>query len=265
MTYEGCASTLFELFKVHEENAERHRVGRWIAIHMKENDQFAALNAPSRRHIKHLPDLAVWFLYSVTGIDANVPISVLEIVRKASLYKPDITVAAELDNVLKRNLSPALYASASALIRKTKDLAVREALQSQPITNSSAAASLVPLGLSGECARKRKHDAEELVKSGSYQNDAKKAKTHKARLTIFVEAVADVKAQVDQGKKLVPPFKGFMYRAGKVVDCINVCHAGSIDAFLEANKSYSGPSNFEKCSNDVEHSGSFERCASAAI
>ena len=77
-------------------------------------------------------------------------------------------------------------------------------------------------------------------------------------MKVYLDAVADVQAQVRDGKELIDPLKSWSYRAGKVAQCIADCFGNDIDAFLAENQQ--GPlSKFKTCSKGVTHVATFDR------
>ena len=105
---------------------------------------------------------------------------------------------------------------------------------------------------------KRKYNPEDLVAwSLEYPQAVKKARLNKSlQVKLCKQCVGEVRAQVIQGKILQDPVKSFAYKAGRVVDCLEKCYDGSVQAFLEANKTFT-VSRFNQCCNGNKHSASF--------
>jgi len=72
-----------------------------------------------------------------------------------------------------------------------------------------------------------------------------------------MEAVGDVKEQVQRNKILVDPLKSFIYRAGRVISCVDGCHGGDISAFVSANSGIA-LSKFKTCHFGIEHKACFD-------
>jgi len=69
-----------------------------------------------------------------------------------------------------------------------------------------------------------------------------------------VEAKSKVKAK---NMSLGDPLKTWLYRIGKVVDCVQGCHGGSVEAFLESNTTVP-LSKFKTCKSGKEHKACFD-------
>jgi hypothetical protein len=93
--------------------------------------------------------------------------------------------------------------------------------------------------------------------SKNFQQEVKKARKAKIlQVEMLQQAVAEVRLQLLAGKILQDPLRSFAYKAGKVDACVRNCHSGSVEAFLQANKTFS-TSRFQCCSG-IDHSTTFD-------
>jgi hypothetical protein len=74
---------------------------------------------------------------------------------------------------------------------------------------------------------------------------------------VYIDAVAEVQAQIWDGKELVDPLKSWSYHAERVALCVAECFENDIDDFLLAH--LRGLSKF-KCPKGCKHKPTFDHC-----
>jgi hypothetical protein len=147
------------------------------------------------------------------------------------------------------------------LIQLDKDESIKAVMNPLPALEAAGVMpSVAALPDSGKKKRKVA-DCCAAIFTRDYQADAKKVqgKSESNRIEmcrICLAAVEEARQQVHEGKTLVNPMKSWLYRNGKVVDCIKSCHGGSIEAFLAINQVTF--SKFTCCSKGVEHKATFD-------
>jgi len=259
-TYLSDSGTLKALLDRVDKDDMHHRVSEWVPIHIKTTDSFAALNMPSMRFIKPLVELADDFVFK----DLKVPKdgrfgrkSIAQIHQLACAYVPDLSIEEELEAVLKKEVRPEVAAMLINMARKASEekakAAVFHALETAKVPPMTATTSTVGASTSN---KKRKVQNAVTV-SRDYQNNYNATKDRKEKVALLVEAIGEIKKETAQGKILVDPLKTFAYRAAKIVDCVDCCHGGSVDAFVRANSGFT-ISRFA-CSSGVKHQGTFDQ------
>ena len=257
------------------------RVGEWLPIHIETHASYAALNVPSKQFIKSAVDLADWYVFEKLKVPRQPGcMGILEIYQLACEFVPDSTSEQALRKLLEENLPSGILQQALALFSKARDSTIMEAEQrtstilalsgkeNEWLKQASTAAptgiptattiSLPEASGEREASNKRKYDPSEIVAcSIDFQQAVKRARNEKKRqVELLQEALCEVRLRVREGKVLQDPIKSFVYKAGKVDDCVKKCHGGSNKAFLEANKTFT-LSRF-KCCYGKEHSTSFD-------
>jgi hypothetical protein len=170
-----------------------------------------------------------------------------------------------LEKLLQENISsPDVLDAIFQLIQKDKEESLKASLHTLPeeLQGTGIVPSIAPVA--EEPMRKRCKVAgnHQVILSRNYQLECQqhqgKNKENKLSVCqIFVEAVKEAKQQLlNDGKVLVQPLKSWLYRAGKVVQCIETCHQGSIEEFVEANTGIA-LSKFTVCSCGIEHNAVF--------
>lgn len=180
-------------------------------------------------------------------------------------YTPDLSHRNRLEKLLQENISsPDVLDAIFQLIQKDKEESLKASLHTLPeeLQGTGIVPSIAPVA--EEPMRKRCKVAgnHQVILSRNYQLECQqhqgKNKENKLSVCqIFVEAVKEAKQQLlNDGKVLVQPLKSWLYRAGKVVQCIETCHQGSIEEFVEANTGIA-LSKFTVCSCGIEHNAVF--------
>jgi hypothetical protein len=107
-------------------------------------------------------------------------------------------------------------------------------------------------------AKKQKPNPEDCVTlDKDYQALLKKTTNKKQQVSLLIEADKAIHEKVVQGLKLADPLKSWIFKRGKIVACVEDCHGGSIDSFLDANKTVA-MSRFTTCGKGVKHCRSYD-------
>lgn len=260
-TYLSNSGTLKSLVDRLDKMSERHRVGQWEPIHIKTHDSFASLNMESMKFQKRLPDLSDWYVHEMLGIPRDSRVSIAEVHRRVCMYTPNLTYEEEFRKELEKELAPAKVEYLLSLSNKATQERIKAALNPL-VMHPSAPNTIVAVANDSEQppAKKRKPNPNELVSCNrDYQAEFKATARNKKdkQIEIFTTAVKDVQAQVKAGKILCDPLKTFVYRYGKVVDCIESCHKGNAAEFLAANSGLAF-SKFSCCSCGIKHAVTFD-------
>jgi hypothetical protein len=247
------------------------KVGVWKPIHIEHTTTFEAINLPSQRYIKPLAELAEWYVAHVL----NVPLSSIgtplmtyhELHRKATVIKPDLSVAEELRRLIDANCHAGVAPIIKETIKKLQEDAIAAAVEKATnevlrnaalISSEQNDATAAPTCPYNPSKRPRQHNTLEPMKD--YQQLAKKKGLLKQEaVALCVEAYEDLKAQVGEGKTFngTAGFKNWAYRAAKVADCVRNCHGNCQESFLIANPTFT-ISRFRNCAAGKEHTGSYE-------
>jgi hypothetical protein len=268
-TYLDDSGTLQALVRRDQVNRDRHRIGRWEPIHMKAMDSFASILLESRKYQKPLPALAKLFVDRVCEGN-TMKLSIPRIHEKATGYKPDLSLEEEIKVKLFKDLPPEkaehlwqLHCRASADRVRAVQCTLPTGTNDDDDNNANKRAIETTGIPESNSTKKRKLDGDQnnVVRfvARDYLVEFNKARTQKEKVEVYVDAVAEVQAQVRDGKGLIDPVKSWSYRAGKVAQCIADCFGNDIDAFLAEN--HQGPlSKFKTCSKGASHVATFDRC-----
>jgi hypothetical protein len=169
-----------------------------------------------------------------------------------------------LEKLLQENITtPELRDSIFQLIQKDKEETLKASLHNLPEELMGTAIMPSMIAPAEEPVRKcSKVEADRQVTlSRNYQLECQqcqgRSKESKHLIcNILVAAVKEAKQQINDGKVLIQPLKSWLYRAGKVVQCIETCYQGSVEEFVEANNRIA-LSKFTVCSSGIEHNSVF--------
>jgi hypothetical protein len=248
-------------------NKDRHRVGRWEPIHMTALPSFASLLLESRKYQKPLPALARWFVDKMCDGNTN-DFSIARIHEKATGYKPALSLEETFKASLFEKLSPEqaeplwlMYCEASASrVRAAQCLLPTTGGTNDYNTNNRVVEAVEP---ESNSSKKRKLDTnidnENAVSfvARNFRDEFIKTRDKGKKVQVYMDAVAEVQAQVRDGKELIDPVKSWSYRAGRVALCVAECYENKIDEFLSAHPG--GLSKF-KCPKGCKHEPTFDRC-----
>jgi hypothetical protein len=137
-TYISDCATLFKLVQ-NEKNKDKHRVGKWVPIHMKALSSFESILLESSRYRKPLPQLASWYVRTILcpGILLE-RMSIPQICEKAISYKPDLSIEEEMKALLFEKLSPLDAQQILQLHSRASAERARAAIYSLPETNQGS-------------------------------------------------------------------------------------------------------------------------------
>jgi len=283
-TYLADAGVLFKLCKELYPNDPRHKVGRFHSIRIETHHQYDALNMASKPYARPLLQLADWYVHDLLGISREIfpTMSIAQLWRKAVGHHPDLSCETDYIKDLRQHLPPPVAKRIIDNIRKSQEarLLTERArfeevyLMAQPGPPSSLRRSVggtpattitvtrdteSPITDSSPPATNQRRRAvppeEAIVGKRDYQNlagAAGKRQQRKELVDICCEAIADIVEQKQNGKLLVDPLKSWANRASRILQCIEQCHGGSKDAFLQENPKFT-ISKFTTCSNQVNH------------
>lgn len=273
-TYLSDSGTLKELLDRTDAKNARHKVGVWKPIHMKTLHQFAALNVKSNQFIQPLFQLSKWWIFGVLQVQNNAQLSIPNITRAAFQHTPDLSVDAKMKAAIDKVADPQMREEIKSAVQSAIAEHVKAAMN--PHFLLPAADSLTPfatpiavagagtdLAAADIASRKRKTPDPSniiLALSRDYQKEVNATKAKKSKIALIVGAVAEAKAKIKEtNKSLGDPLKTWLYRVGKIDDCIQTCHGGSVDGFLEANGSLPF-SKFKICGGGqgIEHKACFD-------
>ena len=248
-------------------NKERHRVGRWEPIHMTALPTFASLLLESRKHQKPLPALAQWFVDKIC--DGNTTeFSISRIHEKATGYKPALSLEEELKTKLFKRLSTVeaeqiwqmhLTVSASR-VRAVQFLLPTKGSTDDNTMNKRVSEAAAVQAQHNSSNKKHKPDTNEnavFFGARDFRDEFGKAQEKSKKVQVYIDAVADVQAQIRDGKELLDPVKSWSYRARRVALCVAECYDNKIDEFLSAHPG--GLSKF-KCPKGHKHEPTFDHC-----
>ena len=259
-TYLSDSGTLKALIDRLDKRSERHRVGRWEPIHINTHDSFSRLNMEfSMNFLKPLPELAHWYVHEKIGIPRDHRVSIADVHRRICNYIPDSTPEEDFRKELEKAVSPSKLEYLLSLHDKASNERIKAA-QNPVVMHPSAPNEFVAIANDSEPpTKKRKNPDHSVSCSRDYQAECKATKKNQKgkQVEIFAAAVKEVQAQVKAGKILCDPLKTFVYRYGKVVDCIESCHKGNTAEFLAANSGVAF-SKFSRCSCGVKHAVTFD-------
>jgi hypothetical protein len=268
-----------------------HRVGEFESILIQTHDTFAALNLDSQKFIRPAKELADWYVFEKLQIPRGSQfrlLSVLKIHERACKYVPNATSSEQLDETLRKYLPESAYRQVTEDIQKVIQSstvqAVQHALEIQQAANGSSdpnigggggSVSIVsPAGgekqanseevIDENASKKRKYNAEEIVTcSKEYQKLIQKppvVHSKRSQIALIQEAREEITEQMRSGKILIDPLKSWIYKAGKILECIKHCHNGSIDDFIQNHGGENGGlaiSRF-RCNNNIKHQAVFD-------
>ena len=110
------------------------------------------------------------------------------------------------------------------------------------------------------CKKRKMPDPDYTLSSldCDYQKESKGIKEKKDKIHLFIQAVVEAKSKIKaKNMSLGDPLKTWLYRISKVVDCVQECHGGSVEAFSESNTSVP-LSKFKTCKSGKEHKACFD-------
>jgi hypothetical protein len=245
-----------------------HKVGVWKPIHIEHTATFEAINLPSRRYSKPLPDLAQWFVADVL----NVPLDSIgtqlmtyhDLHLKATAVKPNLSVVEELNRLIDANCHPGVAPAIKETVKKAQEAAIAAAVEKATSEILSNRALISSDGNDSAPTypynpNKRQHQSNTIEPQKDYQQLAKKKGLSKQEaVALCVEAYEDVLTQVGEGKTFdgTAGFKNWAYRAATVVDCVRKCHGNCQASFAAANPTFT-ISRFKKCAAGATHGGSY--------
>ena len=269
-TYLSDSGTLKVLLDRTDRKNKRHFVGVWNPIHMKTLHQFAALNMKSNPFIKPIVELAKWWIFDVLGVQL---LNIASVHREAYDYKPDLSVddkmkaaIQKIDNLEMRTeielaVKNAIAEHVKAAMNPTFALPVDSAGKTGMTPIAFAPDAAAEAEVEGEILnrKRKKPDPASTFNSleRNYQRECLAKKKGKDKIGLFILADAEAKSKI-KATAMSPaePLKSWLYRVGRVVDCVNGCHGSSIDAFLEANKG--ALSHFRICSSGQKHTACYD-------
>ena len=256
--WDSQKSLLDRVAKNNAEVAKNNKVGLWEPIRIKTLAAFETLNLPNDKYKRPLSELADWYVFEKLGAVRG-HVNVGKVHNAACKYVPDNKATTEYESILKDQLDSSTFSKVMKLIAEKEQERIKEATTTVA-ENQGTVAALPPkdsLPKPPPPKRQKPNPDETVNLSQDFQSKAKATKDLKAKIPVYRAAVDEVKQQVLAGKKLVSPLKEFAHRAAKCLDCVDKCHGGSVQAFLEANKGYTY-SRFSVCSTGVKHSASFD-------
>jgi hypothetical protein len=212
----------------------------------------------------------------------------LKIHERACKYVPNATCSEQLDETLQKYLPEFAYRQVTKVIQKVIQSstvqAVQHALEIQQAANGSTLPNIgggggsvsivspaggekqtMGEGVDDEIAsKKQKYNPEEIVTcSKDYQKLIQKlpvVHSKQLQIALIQEACEEIVQQMRSGKILIDPLKSWIYKAGKISECIKHCHHGSIDSFIQNNGGNNGGlaiSRF-RCNNNIKHQAVFD-------
>ena len=262
-TYLSDSGTLKGLVDREREDKDRHKVGKWESTHMEHLNMYASIRVNSAKYRKPLPELADWYVGQVLGCSSiTATLTIAQIHARVVDYTPDLSEEEELKAFLFRELSESKAELGMKLYEKSSAKRARAAQCSDASLIATSSERLIVNKSTFDPAnnnsnKKCRHDPNDTVEfARDYKSEFASARAASAKVRIYVDTCADVRAQVKEGKILCEPGKSFAYRACRVVSCLESCFAGNIDEFLADN---SGPlSKFKTCSKNVHHKPTFD-------
>jgi hypothetical protein len=230
---------------------------------------FAFLLLESQKHQKPLPALAHWFVNKICDGDTT-EFSISRIHEKATGYKPALSLEEELKTKLFEKLSPVeaekfwqmhLAISASRVHAAQCLLPSNSSTDDNTMVNKrviEAAAGDAQHNSNKKHKRDTNKNQENAVyfRARDFRDEFGKAQEKSKKVQVYIDAVAEVQAQIRDGKELIDPLKSWSYRAGRVALCVAECFENEIDDFLLAH--LGGLSKF-KCPKGCKHEPTFDR------
>jgi hypothetical protein len=267
-TYLGDSATLKALLKRINADDVMQKVGRYDPIFVKTLDNFASLSRASgdlssKLNSKSLHEVADWYVFLVLKIDRESfqgeQFTVAQIVEHACTHKPSVPENKEpkYKAILKEKLNIEEYETVLQEIKENQEERVLVAV------NHLGPADL-PSGIvivSDKQKAKGGPPDEPMENIVAFQKDYRKevnmAKSKAETIFLLVSAAKELQKQVRDGKVLKDPLKSWAYRAGKIAQCVEICHSGNIAQFLDKTK------NFRlgkwACCKGVKHVACFDR------
>jgi hypothetical protein len=262
-----------------DKEKEDHRVGKWEAIHIKSQDTFQQATIGTKKYQKSLVELANNFVKENLGVclDSPAPFrfgrhSILSVHTRACSYEIDTSKEDELKATLSKVLDQTTLKNVLNLIEKVQNERIRNAVHQTleaAIHQKGLAPSIAPMITPLRVKKKRKFDIDQDTTHVSLNPDNNTAieKINKCRekveqLNLLVLMVKEIRRQItEEGRELMGTLRNFIYKRGRVVDCIQSCHCGKIESFMIANPRFA-MSKFcqgkEKCcSKGKKHSSKF--------
>ena len=281
-TYLADAGVLFKLCKELYPDDPRHKVGRFHSIRIETHHQYDALNMASKPYARPIVQLADWYVHDLLGIPRELfpSMSIPALWKKAVGYHPDLSCETDYVNDLRQHLPPLVAKRIIDNIRKAqaahllverarieevyllahssppssgrRDLGGTRVATVTPDSDTPIADSSPP---AASHKRRTVNPEEAVVGKRDYQMEAgaaAKRQQRKELVDLCCDAIKDIVEQKQNGKLLADPLKSWANRASKIVKCIEECHGGSKDAFLQSNPTFT-ISKFSKCANKVSH------------
>ena len=263
-TYIGDSGTLKALLdRIDPKDTMSNRVGEWEPIHIKSSHQFANANMRSNQYIKPLPELAKWYILDVVKIPRNAPASIPFIYRNVLAFVPmpssrqrlQGALAKVQDIGLRNEIESALSAVIVDATKKKAALGVQD--DEPPALNAQSCDST-----GHRKKRKALPDNENLITelSKEYQGLSSKCKDKTAKIELYLAAVAETQHLVKTKQmSLGDPLKSWIYKAGRIVDCVQNCHGGNIESFQTEHPKFQ-LKDFKSCKKLQRHTMCFD-CA----
>ena len=260
MNYLSDSPTMKALIERIDPLHPKHMVGRWNPIHMRTLHQHATLSQRCQKYRKEIVELANWFCFEIAGVPRERTPNIRSTYQMVLRYTPDTSIKEKLVETLDQAITdPATKAFVLSLIQKDKEETFKIAMHQgpSPATEDSEKGGR-KAGKSVSKKRRRVSEDASMSLTRDFQSECKSLQNNRPKYCeLLVQAVSEAREQARAGKQPGDDrLKSWLYRAGKVSECISTCHSGQVDAFLESNR---GPlSKFSKCSNGINHSVSFD-------
>ena len=203
----------------------KHKVGRYqpIYLHTPSSMQSIVSNDDTSKpnHIMLLPDLATWFIKDVMGTQPEIVLqdNVRPLCDKAlTLYSETPDSMEELLRAFQSFLPKALCDKAVTLFEKLP----------QEIHQEGQELQLRPVPEPHVVARQREY----LQPTEDWQALFNAARTPIGKLDVIIRACEDIRNLWIECPP-EPGLKSWVYKAGRIASCIEVCHNGSPQRLLE--------------------------------
>jgi hypothetical protein len=265
LVYLNDVTVLRQMNEQHNPNDPANRVGSWQSIQVNTLSAAASLNLPSKEWLKPLVELANRYIVEQLKVKFSKDVSIIQICERAAEFKPPPTVEEEFEKLLRSVIPEALLPLVMSLLAKIKENYAAK------FSNANQVDLCVHVDARDNKRRRQtdkeppsteatcKEKAKSITCSRDYQTEVRDGTKSKAeKLDLILAAVDEVRAQIAPNRSLDDPLRSWVYRAGKVAQCLESCFGGNKEEFLKESKSVA-PSQFECSSKDkkVTHRVSF--------
>jgi hypothetical protein len=247
MTYLADSATFYSLNKRLGMNDPSQKVGPYIPIYIKTLANLSSIanegDVTNEVYSHSLDYLAAWYVRTVLGVPNSTDLSniVSELCEKACRPRVDEDADTEvMYEAMREHLPPGIFTW-------MKNMLDRKLLNNNVLpdtdNNRRAATHVSP-------------ERTNLVETSvDYRAMFNAAATKVEKVGILLLGYDEIKQQMQTNKKLQGPLKSWGYKAASVIACLNECHDGSAESFIDSTPDFT----LKKytCVNKTKHRASF--------